>query len=252
MKKDIVAGLGEIGLPIYKIISKSFTVQGFDKNPRLIPKSQKNFEKYSVRFLHICIPYNLKFIQNVLELNKKFLPESIVIHSTIKPETTKNIQKKLNIPIIYSATRGVHKRMVNDLKRYTKFFALDENIPKSKSISRQYVNLMRKSGVKTKKMSTPITLELGKIVCDTSYYGWLINFAQISKIISEKYNVNYDEMWTFSDEIQKFLGNRPKLFPGFIGGHCVIPNLELMNEKSLNQINGINNIFKKFLGENKL
>ena len=99
---------------------------------------------------------------------------------------------------------------------------------------------------------TPITLELGKIVCDTSYYGWLINFAQISKIISEKYNVNYDEMWTFSDEIQKFLGNRPKLFPGFIGGHCVIPNLELMNEKSLNQINGINNIFKKFLGENKL
>ena len=111
---------------------------------------------------------------------------------------------------------------------------------------------MRKSGVKTKKMSTPITLELGKIVCDTSYYGWLINFAQISKIISEKYNVNYDEMWTFSDEIQKFLGNRPKLFPGFIGGYCVIPNLELMNEKSLNQINGINNIFKKFLGENKL
>ena len=101
-------------------------------------------------------------------------------------------------------------------------------------------------------MSTPITLELGKIVCDTSYYGWLINFAQISKIISDKYNVNYDEMWTFSDEIQKFLGNRPKLFPGFIGGHCVIPNLELMNEKSLNQINDINNIFKKFLSENKL
>ena len=252
MKKDVVAGLGEIGLPIYKIISKSFTVQGFDKNPQLIPKSQKNFEKYSVRFLHICIPYDSKFIQNVLELNKKFLPESIVIHSTIKPETTKKIQKKLNIPIIYSATRGVHKRMVNDLKRYTKFFALDENISKSKSISRQYVNLMRKSGVKTKKMSTPITLELGKIVCDTSYYGWLINFAQISKIISDKYNVNYDEMWTFSDEIQKFLGNRPKLFPGFIGGHCVIPNLELMNEKSLNQINDINNIFKKFLSENKL
>ena len=252
MKKDIVAGLGEIGFPIYKIISKNSIVQGYDKNPDLIPKSKKNLESYSVRFLHICIPYNSKFIQNVIELNKKFLPESIVIHSTIKPQTTKNIQKKLNIPIIYSATRGVHRRMINDLKRYTKFFALDEKIPNSKSISRQYANLMRKSGIKTKKMSNPITLELGKIVCDTSYYGWLINFAQISKIISEKYNVNYDEMWTFSDEIQKFLGNRPKLFPGFIGGHCVIPNLELMNEKSLNQINGINNIFKKFLGENKL
>jgi hypothetical protein len=54
-------------------------------------------------------------------------------------------------------------------------------------------------------------------------------------------------MWLFSDEIHKFLGNRPKMFPGFIGGHCVIPNLQLIDERSLNQINHINNMFKKFL-----
>ncbi len=80
-------------------------------------------------------------------------------------------------------------------------------------------------GIKTKKISTPLTLELSKIVVDTSYYGWLINYAQISKIIADKFHVDYDEMWTFSDEIHKFLNNRPKMFPGFIGGHCVIPNL---------------------------
>ena len=37
------------------------------------------------------------------------------------------------------------------------------------------------------------------------------------------------------------------MFSSFIGGHCVIPNLELMNDNSLNQINKINNMFKKFL-----
>jgi len=95
-------------------------------------------------------------------------------------------------------------------------------------------------------MSQPITLELAKVVCDTSYYGWLINFAQISKIIADKENVDYDEMWSFTDEIQKFLKNRPKMFPGFIGGHCVIPNLDLVDDKSLNQISTINNMFKKF------
>ncbi len=36
------------------------------------------------------------------------------------------------------------------------------------------------------------------------------------------------------------------MFPGFIGGHCVIPNLELINDNSLNQISTINDIFKKF------
>ena len=57
-------------------------------------------------------------------------------------------------------------------------------------------------------MSEPITLELAKVVCDTSYYGWLINFAQISKIIADKENVDYDEKWSFTDEIQKRPFNR--------------------------------------------
>ena len=247
MKKDIVVGLGEIGFPIYRIISKVFPTYGYDKNTDLLPKINKKFEFHSTRFLHVCIPYNKNFVFNVIKLNKKFLPEAIVIHSTIKPGTTRNIQKKLSIPVIYSATRGVHKRMLSDLKKYTKFFAFDKTVPKSIISSRLYTQLMKKSGIKTKKMSNTVTLELSKIICDTSYYGWLINYAQISKIITDKFSVDYDEMWSFSDEIHKFLGNRPKLFPGFIGGHCVIPNLELLNVNSLSQINKINNIFKKFL-----
>ena len=247
MKKDIVVGLGEIGFPIYRIISKVFPTYGYDKNTDLLPKTNKKFEFHSTRFLHVCIPYNKNFVFNVIKLNKKFLPDAIVIHSTIKPGTTGNIQKKLSIPVIYSATRGVHKRMLSDLKKYTKFFAFDKTIPNSIVSSRLYTQLMKKSGIKTKKMSNTVTLELSKIICDTSYYGWLINYAQISKIITDKFSVDYDEMWSFSDEIHKFLGNRPKLFPGFIGGHCVIPNLELLNVNSLSQINKINNIFKKFL-----
>jgi len=247
LKKDIVIGLGEIGTPIYKLFSKSFTVEVYDINPKLIDKNLKKNESLSVRFLHICIPYAKNFNLQILKLEKKFHPQGIVIHSTIKPSTTSSIQKKLQIPVIYSATRGVHKRMLKDLRRYTKFFAIENNAPNKKWACREFVRLLKKSGLKTKQMSSPITLELGKIICDTSYYGWLINFAQISKIIADKEKVDYDEMWSFADEIHKFLGNRPKMFPGFIGGHCVIPNLQLIDEHSLNQINYINNMFKKFL-----
>ena len=247
MKKDVVAGLGEIGLQIFKVFSKNFPTFGYDIDKNLTPKNPKKIQNYSVRFLHICIPFNKLFFRNIEKLNKKFVPESIVIHSTIKPETTKKLQKKLDIPIIYSPTRGIHKRMMHDLKRYTKFFALDNNIANSTLTSKNYANLLKKSGIKTKKISNSVTLELSKIICDTSYYGWLINYAQMSKMIADKYVVDYDEMWSFSDEIHKFLGNRPKMFPGFIGGHCVIPNLGLLDEKSLNQIDQINAIFKKFL-----
>jgi len=142
--------------------------------------------------------------------------------------------------------------MLNDMKKYTKFFAIENNAPNKKWACSEFMKLLKKSGLKAKRMSTPMTLELGKILCDTSYYGWLINFAQITKVIADKKNIDYDEMWSFSDEIHTFLGNRPKMFPGFIGGHCVIPNLELLNDNSLNQINAINNIFKKFLDTKSL
>ena len=64
-------------------------------------------------------------------------------------------------------------------------------------------------------------------------------------MIATQYDVDYDEMWTFSDEIHKFLGNRPKMFPGIIGGHCIIPNLDLIHNETLNLIKKINTNYEK-------
>ena len=246
MKKDMVAGIGEIGKPILKLLSKNNIVVGFDLNPDLM--DERKFERYQnlkTSFLHIAIPVRGKFINNVLKLCKKFQPECIVIHSTIKPGTTEELQGKLTIPVIYSATRGVHKRMIYDLKRYTKFFVISANAPRGKWASTTYVKMMKQCGIKTKKMSKPETLELAKIICDTSYLGWLVNYAQLSNMIAIQHGVDYDEMWSFSDEIQEFLGNRPKMFPGIIGGHCVIPNIDLIDNKSLNVVKKLNNLYGK-------
>lgn len=234
MKKDVVVGLGEIGNPILQLISKATFTIGYDINPKLIDKKKiEQTEKFQTRFIHICIPFTEKFAQNVLLLYKRFKPQGVVIHSTVSPNTTKTIQSSLQIPVIYSATRGVHKRMLYDLRRYTKFFAVEPDAPKARWASKEFVNLMRKCKVKTKQMSNPITLELAKIVVDTSYYGWLITYAQLSNMIAIKHKVNYDEMWTFADEIHKFLGNRPKMFPGFIGGHCLDGNEIIFIKTSL-------------------
>ena len=246
MKKDMVAGIGEIGKPILKLLSKDNIVVGFDLNPDLM--DERKFERYQnlkTSFLHIAIPVTGKFINNVLKLCKKFQPECIVIHSTVKPGTTEELQGKLTIPVIYSATRGVHKRMIYDLKRYTKFFVISANAPRGKWASARYVKLMKRCDIKTKKMSKPETLELAKIICDTSYLGWLVNYAQLSNMIAIQHGVDYDEMWSFSDEIQEFLGNRPKMFPGIIGGHCVIPNIDLIDNKSLNVVKKLNNLYGK-------
>ena len=52
-------------------------------------------------------------------------------------------------------------------------------------------------------------------------------------------------MWKFSEEIHELLGNRPKMYPGFIGGHCVIPNLDLVKNETLDTIKKLNKIYLK-------
>ena len=152
MKKDVVAGIGEIGKPILKLLSKDNIVVGFDLNHDLM--DDKKFERYKilkVSFLHIAIPATDKFINNVLNLYKKFQPECIVIHSTIKPGITEKLQGKLPIPVIYSATRGVHKSMLKDLKRYTKFFAICSISPRKQWAISSFSKKMKLCGIKNKK-----------------------------------------------------------------------------------------------------
>jgi hypothetical protein len=118
----------EIGTPIFELISKPVLSIGYDINPKIM--DVRKFEKYSNLFtfmLDVCIPFNNNFLKNILELNKKFDPKIIIIRSTIKSGITKLLQKKLQKPIIYSVTRGVHRRMANNVKRYTNFFAIDKS-----------------------------------------------------------------------------------------------------------------------------
>ena len=250
--KDVVAGLGAIGRPIQKLISEHEFIVGFDLNKKLmnINKFQKNID-VPTKTLHVCIPFTNNFRHNVITLCGKFSPKCLVIHSTLQPYTTKKLQNKLTIPVIFSPTRGVHKRMLYDLKRYTKFFAIEPDAPKKIWAITMYAKSMKKCGVKAQKMSDPITLELAKIICDTSYYGWLINYAQLSKMIATENHVDYDEMWTFSDEIHKHLGNRPKMYPGIIGGHCVIPNLDLIQNQTLDFIKKLNKKYASKVKEHK-
>ena len=110
--KNVVAGLGEIGKPIQKLISKSKPTIGFDINKKLmdVNKFQKNID-VPTKTLHVCIPFTNNFYQNVISLCNKFSPKCVVIHSTVQPYTTTKLQNKLTIPVIFSPIRGVHKRM---------------------------------------------------------------------------------------------------------------------------------------------
>jgi UDP-N-acetyl-D-mannosaminuronate dehydrogenase len=241
---DVILGMGEVGQTLFDLlVDRKFDCVGIDLDDSKCKKYSENEVIKNPEYLHVCLPGELTgFTDIVLDwIDKIKNIQVVIIHSTVKPGTTKIIQEKLTIPILFSPVRGVHKRFLNDIKKYTKFISFDgiEIDPKIKTD-------LENRFEKIEWMSTTKTAELAKILVDTTYYGWLINYAQITKMICEKENVDFEEMWKFADEIHENLGNRPKMFPGIIGGHCVIPNLDLVEYENLDIIKKINEMYEKF------
>ncbi len=241
---DIILGMGEVGETIFKLlVERNFDCVGIDTDGSRCRNYSKKTTIRNPEFLHVCIPGELKEFSEIISnwINKMEGVKAVLIHSTVKPGTTKKIQEKCKIPILFSPVRGVHKRFLEDVKKYTKFISSDD-----KQLDLKIKKDLEKRFVKVDWMSTTKTAEFAKILVDTTYYGWLINYAQITKMICEKENIDFDEMWKFADEIHENLGNRPKMFPGIIGGHCVIPNLNLVKYEKLNTVKKINELYEKF------
>ncbi len=241
---DIILGMGEVGETLFDLlVERNFECIGIDVDDSKCKNYSKNSIIENPEFLHVCLPGELTGFEDITSNwidNLKDL-KAVLVHSTVIPGTTKNIQKKSKVPILFSPIRGVHKRFSEDIKKYTKFISSDTDL-----IDQSIKSDLEKRFHKIDWMSTTKTAELAKILVDTTYYGWLINYAQITKMICEKEGVDFDEMWKFSDEIHENLGNRPKMYPGIIGGHCVIPNLNLIEYENLDMVKKINEMYEKF------
>ncbi len=241
---DIILGMGEVGETLFDLLVKrNFDCVGIDSVNAKSKNYSENKNIENPEYLHVCLPGELTEFTNIVSnwINKIKDLKAVVIHSTVKPGTTKKIQEKSTTPVLFSPVRGVHRRFLDDIKKYTKFISTDD-----KQIETKIKIDLEKRFEKVDWMSTTKTAELAKILVDTTYYGWLINYAQITKMICEKEGVDFDEMWKFADEIHENLGNRPKMYPGIIGGHCVIPNLNLIEYENLDIIKKINESYEKF------
>ena len=126
---DIILGMGEVGETLFDLlVERGFDCIGID----LDNSKCKNYSKETVienpEYLHVCLPGELTgFIEITLNwINKIEGLKAVLIHSTVKPGTTKNIQEKSKTSILFSPVRGVHRRFLDDIKKYTKFISSDD------------------------------------------------------------------------------------------------------------------------------
>jgi UDP-N-acetyl-D-mannosaminuronate dehydrogenase len=112
--------------------------------------------------------------------------------------------------------------MLDELCKYTKFVgAIDPEV------GRRAAEHFESIGLKTKILSCPEATELAKLT-ETTYFGLMIAWAQEIERYCDQSGADYKEIISFYDEIKFFPS--VKYFPGIIGGHCVMPNIEILRK----------------------
>jgi UDP-N-acetyl-D-mannosaminuronate dehydrogenase len=214
--KPLVVGLGEVGGALATVLEANGAVLRLDIERVDIPRP--------VGVMHICFPFQQKqgFVTEVAAHIKRLEPLLTIINSTVLPGTTRTIAQLTGAPVAYSPIRGKHAKMVQDLLHYKKFVASSDD-----AIAAQAAEHFRSLGMQTETVARPETLELAKLA-ETSYFGLQIAFAQELKRYADRVGGEYGEAIKFFEEVD-FLPRTP-YFPGFIGGHCVIPNINLLQE----------------------
>jgi UDP-N-acetyl-D-mannosaminuronate dehydrogenase len=110
--------------------------------------------------------------------------------------------------------------MADELTAYVKYIGgIDANV--GAHVAEHFQSL----GMRTRVAAHPEETELAKLT-ETTYFGLLIAWAQQVERYCDLYGLDYDEVTSFYEEI----GFLPpvRYFPGVIGGHCVMPNIEIL------------------------
>lgn len=221
-KSVVVVGLGEVGKPLFELMSRHHSALGVDIAP-----PPAGVQKADV--LHICFPFEIRdFVGETARYIELFQPTVTIINSTVGVGTTRSVAERTGAAVVNSPVRGKHTRMLEELCKYTKFIgALDP------AAGQEAAQHFQSAGLNTRVLSTPEATELAKLT-ETTYFGLMIAWAQELERYCDRSGANYDEIISFYDEIKFF--PPVKYFPGVIGGHCVMPNIKILSKFTKSEI----------------
>ena len=229
-EKVLVVGLGEVGRALFELLKESgkFDVYGFDVDEdkmRSVVGDVKLPKVFDV--MHVCYPCSdpEKFVRVTVDYMRRFKPKLTIIDSTVAPGTTQKIFGETRSLVVHSPVRGMHKSletMKKDILFWSKY--VGGATPEAAELAKRHFEEL---GLKVKVLRSPVETELAKLF-ETIYRAWMIACFQEMHRISRHFGADFDEVVDMIEDIHRVHFNKPLHYPGVIGGHCLIPNTELL------------------------
>jgi UDP-glucose 6-dehydrogenase len=224
--KNLIIGFGEIGKAIYQIIGGDTTVIDAKQG---ISGYSKDFQAIDV--MHVCFPYSEDFVGDLTNYIHAYQPKHVVVYSTVPIGTVYNIHEN----IVHSPVEGKHPELEMSIRQMERWIGCN-----NKEEGFFFVNYFKDLGLHTKLVESTNYTEALKLL-STTEYGINLVFADYKARIAEdigmpyeltkEWNKEYNKLYRnlgMDDRFKKYVLDAPN---GKIGGHCVVPNAEILEDQ---------------------
>jgi len=216
--RAILIGYGEIGKAVKKVFGKTHKIDVVANKDSDLP-DQKYYD-----VMLVAIPYSDKFVDDIKGYLRYFEVSSIIVFSTTQIGTC------AKLGAVHSPVEGKHPDLAASISIMPRWIGGHDQMA---------IDFVKQAGLKVKAVPKAEITEALKLT-STTLYGVNIEFARYRKSIADSIGMDFSAFTEFDkdyNELYKSMGmpqfSRYLLTPptGKIGGHCVVPNAKILNEK---------------------
>ena len=226
----VLVGLGEVGRALYEVLRRSHDIYPHD--PELALEARDDW--YDL--LLISFPYSLKFFDQVKEYQARFQTKATVIFSTVPVGLSKELDA------IHSPIEGRHDNMVGSIRLFPRFIG-GGNLEQRKVVA----DFFEQAGLNVIQVICSEATEFAKLQ-SLAIYGINIEWARHCGKVMAELGINQEWLTLYNHEYNKLVEAngqsqfcRYNLDPpeGVIGGHCVLQNMDLLNQQYPHPLSGV-------------
>ncbi len=217
---QVIVGYGEIGKAVHAIVGEA----------GIIDLHQQQDMPKEVEVLHVCFPYTKDFVAELQKYIEELKPKHIIIYSTVPIGITQGFPGAVHSPI-----EGKHPHLEDSIRLMERWLGCNDE-----KDGLFFVNFFSDLGLRTRMVAKSDFTEALKLL-STTEYGVNLAFADYKARVAEEIGMSYELTKDWNKEynrlykdlgmekrVQKFVLDAPG---GTIGGHCVVPNAQLLNEQ---------------------
>lgn len=220
-ERNLIIGKGQIGTSLYEVFrrAKAVFIRDID-GP----------DYAGIDILHIAFPYSDGFIHDVSNYIEQYGPNLVIVYSTVPIGTCEKIGEN----VVHSPIEGRHPNLKESIEIGARWLGCQD----SKAIHRavkfwspfvKTIRTMPKADY-TEFLKLRSTAKFGINLVWTDYEAKISNDIGMDFEALKEFDADYSDLYSALGypQFKRYILDPPK---GKIGGHCIVPNAELLDKQ---------------------